>query len=185
MHDPSSAAAPRTPARLISHAVFRSPHVLGSFQAPQLKGEKKASQLLFSHRTALGSCKKQRPPDHSVRLFPVAGGTKEVRSKRNNRCDMISSPGSSGRRGQPVRKKTRGLWSLVDRRRVRRGCKSPPPMDNPPEPAAFPRCVACGETMRLITIEPAYFYRHLDEHVYSCRCGASLAAFVSRDDAGD
>ena len=65
------------------------------------------------------------------------------------------------------------------------GCKRPPAMDNPPEPAAFPRCIACGETMRLITIEPAYFYRHLDEHAYACRCGASLATFARRHNTAD
>ena len=53
-------------------------------------------------------------------------------------------------------------------------------MVTPPEPAASPRCTACGETMRLITVQPAYFYRDLDEHAYSCRCGASVITFVRR-----
>ena len=39
---------------------------------------------------------------------------------------------------------------------------------------------ACGETMRLITVQPAFFYRDLDEHAYSCRCGASVTTFVRR-----
>jgi hypothetical protein len=34
--------------------------------------------------------------------------------------------------------------------------------------------------MRLITIQPAFFYPDLDEHVYSCRCGASVTTFVCR-----
>ena len=54
------------------------------------------------------------------------------------------------------------------------------PMVNPQEPAAPVRCIACGKTMRLITIQPAFFYRDLDEHVYSCRCGASVTTFVCR-----
>ena len=80
-----------------------------------------------------------------------------------------------------------GLWSLVNRQQRAEDVKaiyiflaSPAPMANPPEPAASPRCIACGETMRLITVQPAYFYRDLDEHAYSCGCGASATIFVRR-----
>ena len=57
---------------------------------------------------------------------------------------------------------------------------SEPSMANPREAAASPRCTTCGEIMRLITIQPAFFYRDLDEHSYSCRCGASVTTFVRR-----
>ena len=123
-----------------------------------------------------GECDQTFPPIEDARVF----------QKEYDLTDatLISCPDASGAMANPYAI-TPGMWSLVDRRRPRPGCKTPAPMDNPPEPAAFPRCVACGETMRLITIEPAYFYRHLDEHAYACRCGASLATFVRRDPAGD
>ena len=34
--------------------------------------------------------------------------------------------------------------------------------------------------MRLITIQPAFFYSDLDEHAYSCECGRAATAFVRR-----
>jgi hypothetical protein len=43
-----------------------------------------------------------------------------------------------------------------------------------------PRCTACGQIMRLITIQPAFFYRDLDEHAYSCECGRAATAFVRK-----
>jgi hypothetical protein len=49
-----------------------------------------------------------------------------------------------------------------------------------PTPQEPPRCTACGQIMRLITIQPAFFYRDLDEHAYSCECGGAATAFVRR-----
>jgi hypothetical protein len=43
-----------------------------------------------------------------------------------------------------------------------------------------PRCTACGQIMRLVTIQPAFFYRDLDEHAYACECGRAATAFVRR-----
>jgi hypothetical protein len=54
------------------------------------------------------------------------------------------------------------------------------PMVTSSAPPAPPQCTACGETMRLITVQPAYFYRDIDEHAYSCGCGASVTTFVRR-----
>jgi hypothetical protein len=43
-----------------------------------------------------------------------------------------------------------------------------------------PRCTACGQIMRLVTVQPAFFYGDLDEHAYSCECGGAATAFVRR-----
>ena len=32
--------------------------------------------------------------------------------------------------------------------------------------------------MRLVTVQPAFFYGDLDEHAYSCECGGAATAFV-------
>jgi hypothetical protein len=34
--------------------------------------------------------------------------------------------------------------------------------------------------MQLATIQPAYFYRDLDEYAYSCECGQVAAKFVRK-----
>jgi hypothetical protein len=48
------------------------------------------------------------------------------------------------------------------------------------EPASPPQCTVCEKTMRLVTIQPAYFYRDLDEYAYSCECGQVAAKFVRK-----
>jgi len=45
-----------------------------------------------------------------------------------------------------------------------------------------PTCEACGEQMRLASIEPHYRFAILNSRNFSCRCGATISDTVARVD---
>jgi hypothetical protein len=49
-----------------------------------------------------------------------------------------------------------------------------------PPPDLTPWCQRCGEPMRLIRAQPAYFYEGVDECIYSCDCGEIDTQFRSK-----
>jgi hypothetical protein len=55
----------------------------------------------------------------------------------------------------------------------------PPPKSATP-PIQWPACPACGEMLRLITIEPHERYTNLDVRNFACDCGFTKSDAVAR-----